>query len=104
MRRSVMAVDTIHASFLGAGNLFRAERSSPIVVISHVSVAILDANPGNDLSLLVGCYEGDFISEVHMPMNPCHWTTRRIATADVNQHPSLTQGVLLIVSVMIERL
>src|SRR5689334_15314751 len=97
-----MAVHTIHAAFFGRGNLFRRERPHSIHVFSHIAVPILHANPRNDLSLLVRGDERDFISQVHVPMNSRHWTTRRITAADIDQHARLPERVLLVISVVTE--
>src|SRR5690349_5513859 len=99
-----MAIDAIHASFFRGGNLFRTERPGAIDVFSHIAIAIFHSNPRNDLSLSVGSDKGDLIGKIHMPVNSRYWTTRRIATTDINQHPCLPQRVLLVVGVVIKRL
>lgn len=104
MCRTIMAVDTIHATFFSRGNLLSAEWSRAIEVFSHITISILHSNPRNNLSLFIGGNKRDLIRKVHVPVNPCHWTTRRIAATNINQHPSLAQRVLLIVGIMIERL
>src|SRR5689334_888232 len=99
-----MAVHTIHAAFFGRGNLFRSERPHPIHVLSHIAILILHANPRNDLPLLVGGDKRDLVRQVHVPMNSRDWTTRRITAADIDQHARLPQRVLLVVSIVTERL
>src|SRR6185369_8991246 len=95
---------TIHAALFGRGNLFRSERPHPIHVFSHVAVCILHTNPRNDLPLLVGRNERDFISKIHVPVNSRYWSAGGITAADIDQHARLPQRVLLVVSVMTERL
>ena len=104
MRRTVVAVDTVHASLFRRGDLLRAERPLAIEVFSHITIPILHANPGNNLALFVGSDERDFICKIHVPVDAGHWTTRGIAATDINQHPGLAQRVLLIVRIVIERL
>src|SRR5690348_1637323 len=48
--------------------------------------------------------ERDLISEIHVPVNARDWSRRRIAAADVNQHPRLPQTILFVVGIVIERL
>ena len=104
MRRTIVAIDAIHAAFLGRCDLFCIQWPRSIRVFSDIAVSILHPNPRNDLPLLIGGYERDLIREIHVPVNPCNWTTRRIAATDIYQHPGLAHGILLIVRVMIERL
>src|ERR1043165_5672408 len=102
MRRPVVAIDTIHAPLLRGFNLFSARPASSIVILGHISIAILHADPWNYLPLLVARDEGDLVAEVHMPVNTRNWSTQRITATDVYQHACLSERVLFVVGVVIE--
>src|SRR5215213_1235868 len=104
MRRAVVAIDTIHAPFFRGCDLFRTQPSSSIVIFSNIAISILHANPGNHLPLLIARDERDLIAEIHVPVNSSHWSTPGIAATHVDKHLHLTQRVLFVVSVVIERL
>jgi hypothetical protein len=89
VRRTIVAIDTVHAPFLSCGDLFSAERPTPIRVFSHIAIPIFNTNPGNNLPLLIGGYKRDLIRQIHVPVDAGNWSTRRIATAYVNQHARL---------------
>src|ERR1044072_3267435 len=102
MRRTVVAINTIHAPFLAGRDLFCTWPASAIVILGYLPIAILHANPGNNLPLLVTGDESNLVTEVHMPVNARYRPASGIAAADVNQHARLSQRVLFVVSVVIE--
>src|ERR1043165_6276684 len=104
MGRSVVTIGAVHAAFISGGNLFGAQRSSAIDIFSYIAISILHANPGNNLSLLIGRDETDFIRKIHVPMNSRHRAIGWVTPANINQHSRLSEGILLIVCVMIKRL
>src|SRR6266446_7191643 len=98
MRRAIVAIDAIHSALVPGGNLLSREGASAIVILGDVSLPILDAHPGNNLSMIIRGNVGDFVSDVHVPVDALHQTSGGAAAADVYQHSQLTHGVLLVVT------
>src|SRR6266436_872086 len=100
MRRAIVAIDAIHSALVPGGNLLRREGPSAIVVLSYVSLPILDAHPRNDLSMIIRGNVADLVSDVHVPVDALHQTSGRTASADIYQHSQLAHSVLLVVTIV----
>src|SRR6266542_5374448 len=99
---AIMTIDAVHLALAGCGNLVSGKWSSAIVVLSNIALSIFDLNPGNYLPVIVGGDVGNFIGNVHVPVDACYESGGGTASADVYQHASLAQGVFLVVAVTIE--
>src|SRR4030095_2198709 len=104
MRWTVMTIDAVHPSLVGCGNLLWFHRACPVVILSDIAVLIFNLHPRNYLPLLISWDVGNLIGNVHVPVNARHETGGRPPAADVYQHPRLSQRVLFVIGVMIERL
>src|SRR5205814_9747497 len=71
-------------------------------ILRDVSLSVLRAYPGDTLALLVRGDVGDFVGEIHVPVDACDWARRWASAADVDEHPRLPESVLLVVGVMDE--
>src|SRR2546429_2683836 len=104
MRRTIMAIDAIHSALLASHHQLGTRRPVSVEVFSDVALPVFDPHPGNYLPVIIGSYKSDFIRKVHMPVYSGHRSACRIAAADIYQHSHTAQRVLLVISVVAERL
>src|SRR2546421_517846 len=104
VRRSVVAVDTVHPARIAVRDLIGGQRTIAIVVLSDVALAILDSHPRNHLAMIVDRDVGHFVPDVHVPVNAFDGSGGGTTTTDVYQHASLPQSVLLVIAIAIENL
>src|SRR6266478_382602 len=104
MRRTIVAIDAIHSSLVGFRQQFGTRRSVSVDVFSNISLTVFDPNPGDYLPVIIGSDKSDFVGKVHVPVYSGNGSTCRITSADIYQHPQTAQRILLVISVMAERL
>ena len=104
MCRSVVTVDTIHFSFLELFDLLCRKLRIFDAVIRDLPVTILQPDPGNILTFLIGRDVRDLIRHVHMPMNAPDLTRSRAPATRFQQHSSLIERVFFVVPVMVKDL
>src|SRR5215213_1157083 len=97
-----MTVNAIHASLAAGINLLLRKPATAIVIFNRISLPIPYSHPGNYLTMVVRRDVVNRIGNIHVPVNSRHLARRRTAAADVEQHSSLSQRVLFVVSVVIE--
>src|ERR1041385_8578669 len=99
-----MTIDAVHAAIFTFGDLFGCCRSAAIIIFSHVPLPVLEADPGNNLALIVDRNVGYFVGNIHVPVNPAHQTGAGTAATDIDQHTALPQRVLLVITVAVDHL
>ena len=102
MRRAIMTIDTVHSPWCHTLELVRSQRPVSIRIFSDAALHILNPNPGDYLSMVVGRNVGDLVRNVHVPVNPCDQAGGGTPAADINQHAYLPGRILLVIRVVIE--
>src|SRR5690349_14697283 len=98
MRRTVMAVDTVHAPDVEVLPFVRLERGARIEVFRHSPLRIFDPHPRDLLPLRIGGAVIYDVGDVHVPVNAGGDAGRRAAAAGADQHLDLSRRVALVVA------